>query len=419
LPGQGVRRDRVFSDRTGSVAVIGCLVLPVVIGCAFLGLDYAGALAARERLQSAADAGALSGARQMMVASRSSKSAALSVAEAEVQESLRSAAAVQPGSVRVVASVDDDTGAVTVEVFAKTQSLLAYHVLGRPLDVEARARAMPLADRSMCVLSLKESGVVLRGSGDGGIRANGCVVHANSSHAHALTLDGAAEIAAHSICSVGGYRGSASKVSPAPTIDCPAIEDPLQDRTPPTGGPCNFFSKTINHVSQTWSPGVYCGGMYLNNNAQVTLLPGVYILRKGTLNIEGGASLRGAGVTIVLTQGARLNVLGDSVLDLSAPATGPTAGMLLFANRDTPPSAHRFNSNNARFMLGTIYLPTAELRIGGGAPIADQSPWTAVVTGSLQVVGSAQIVLNTNFDATDVPLPSGLNGKARNLRLLD
>jgi hypothetical protein len=396
------------------------LALPIIIGFVFLGLDYASALAAREGLQRAADAAALSGARQMMVASPSSKFSALSLAEAEVKAGVSAAAALQHGSVRVVASLDDLTRAVTVEVFAETETLLAEHVLGRPVRVNARARAMPLADKSMCVMAIEESGVVLRVSGNGGIRANGCVVHANSTHAQALTLAGAAHINAHSICSVGGYRGSANAMSPAPTTDCPAIEDPLMDRDPPTEGACTFTGKSINHVSQTWTPGIYCGGMYLNNGAKVTLSPGVYVLRGGTLNIEGGASLKGEGVTIVLTQGARLNVLANSELDLSAPATGPTAGLLLFGDRDAPSnSAHQFRSNKARNMLGTIYLPAAELRIGGGAPIADKSPWTAVVAGSLQVDGAAEIVLNTNFDATDVPLPSGLDGRARNLRLLD
>jgi hypothetical protein len=171
-------------------------------------------------------------------------------------------------------------------------------------------------------------------------------------------------------------------------------------------------------VSAEWSPGVYCGGMYLNNNARVTLKPGVYVLKGGTLNVEGKATLEGTGVTLFLTQGARLNILTTSNISLAAPAAGPTAGVLLFGDADLPPtSPHLIQSNNAHMLLGTIYLPGATVRIGGANPIADQSPWTAIVAGRVQLDGSAKVVLNSRFDDTDVPLPSGLKGPARDIRL--
>jgi hypothetical protein len=173
-------------------------------------------------------------------------------------------------------------------------------------------------------------------------------------------------------------------------------------------------------VAATWGPGIYCGGIYLNNGARLTLEPGVYVLKGGTLNIEGGAKLFGEGVTFYMTQGARLNVLQNTMLELSAPARGATAGLLFFGDSRSPPAtAHVFQWQNARLLLGTVYLPRATLRVGGGRPVADRSPWTALVVDRLLVEGDAQIVLNSRFDETDVPLPQGLQTFARNVRLTE
>ncbi len=43
-------------------------------------------------------------------------------------------------------------------------------------------------------------------------------------------------------------------------------------------------------ASYTLSPGVYCGNLVLKPQADVTFLPGIYVIKNGYFEIQGGAS---------------------------------------------------------------------------------------------------------------------------------
>ena len=79
-----------------------------------------------------------------------------------------------------------------------------------------------------------------------------------------------------------------------------------------------------------------------------------------------------------------------------------------------PMRIYRIISNNARLMLGTIYLPTGRLVIDATQPVADQSAYTVVVAQQVNLYEGPNLYLNANYDATSVPVPKGvgpLSGK--------
>jgi hypothetical protein len=86
------------------------------------------------------------------------------------------------------------------------------------------------------------------------------------------------------------------------------------------------------------------------------------------------------------------------------------AGLLFFASRSQSNAVYQVLSNNAHQLLGTIYLPTGQLSIDANQPIADQSAYTAIITRKLTANAGPTIVLNTNYDQTDVPVPNGIRG---------
>ena len=65
-------------------------------------------------------------------------------------------------------------------------------------------------------------------------------------------------------------------------------------------------------------------------------------------------------------------------------------------------------SDNARLLEGTIYLPRGHLYIDADAPIADKSAYTAIIVSRLELFAGPNLVLNADFDATDVPVPEGV-----------
>jgi hypothetical protein len=196
-----------------------------------------------------------------------------------------------------------------------------------------------------------------------------------------------------------------------PLTDCPVISDPLAGRAPPTvSSTCDYTNKVILFQTVTINPGVYCGGLQIDLLANVTMNPGVYVIKGGSFNVIA-ATVKGAGVTIYLT-GANTNldlVLG-STIDLTAPAAGPTAGILIWedAATTTPNITHYIYSTHAHNLLGTIYFPNGNLMIGSPNAVADQSAYTIIVAKTLSLVASPNLMLNANYSATNVPVPAGL-----------
>ncbi len=65
-------------------------------------------------------------------------------------------------------------------------------------------------------------------------------------------------------------------------------------------------------------------------------------------------------------------------------------------------------SNNARNLLGTIYLPQGRLYVAANNPVSDQSAYTIVVARRFTLSEGPTMVLNTNYGATDIPVPNGV-----------
>ena len=67
------------------------------------------------------------------------------------------------------------------------------------------------------------------------------------------------------------------------------------------------------------------------------------------------------------------------------------------------------SAKNAKKLLGTIYIPNGGLAVdGNGNKVADQSAWTIVVAKTISVAQSANLVINSDYSASTVPVPSGV-----------
>ena len=82
------------------------------------------------------------------------------------------------------------------------------------------------------------------------------------------------------------------------------------------------------------------------------------------------------------------------------------AGVLLWYNRNSYNNSGNqwtISSTNVRKMTGAIYIPKDTINFIPKQPIADQSPWTAIIAGSITVGGSAALVLNSDYNAPGAP----------------
>ncbi|MFL5126660.1 MAG: hypothetical protein ACJ8C9_18385 [Microvirga sp.] len=108
----------------------------------------------------------------------------------------------------------------------------------------------------------------------------------------------------------------------------------------------------------------------------------------------------------------------DSIINLSAPKTGTMAGLLIYSDpKAILGNKFKIFSDNARRLLGTIYLPRGDLYVDANKPIADQSAYTVIVARTIELQSGPNLVLNANYGATDVPVPQGVGPTGSNVAL--
>ena len=108
--------------------------------------------------------------------------------------------------------------------------------------------------------------------------------------------------------------------------------------------------------------------------------------------------------------GAELKVDKNTSVELSAPKEGDLAGLLFFQDAATAGSKARFriDINDARVLLGTIYLPKAEFYVDADQPLADQSAYTVIIAEKFKLYSGPNLVLNTDYADTEIPVPTGI-----------
>lgn len=390
----------------GSTATTFAMVLPILATLGVGGIDYAMTFKHRSSLQEIADA-ASTGAAKELVLGATDQTRVKAVAEEIVANGL-SRLGLSGQAYTVTATAIDKMTAVKVDLTQATQVLMTS-VAPDEVSVTSTARLSGII--KLCVLALDEKNsetVFLRQSAK--ITANGCAVISNSANRDGIHLLDSAALAASFVCTAGGAKAAAGQITPAPLMDCPTTADPLADRKPPTVGACTETNKDISSGMVTLMPGVYCGGLKIRGTAVVDLKPGIYVIKDGALTVTDTATLRGRYVGFYLAGASTVfEFTKDSVIDLGAPKDGAMAGLLFFEDRaGNLGKTSRITSDYARKLIGTVYLSRGEFMIDSTRPVADKSEYTAMVVRKLSLQSGPDLVVNSDYEASDVPVPTGL-----------
>ncbi len=397
-------------DRAGGVAVIFGLVLPVLLAVVAAAVEFGLLVHRRDQLQNAADLGAIASARELSLAALSTDGTA-GLARSVILASLSATA-----NVSVDARVDGATVEVTVRDAVKHHFGVFLGASSSQLEVRAVAR---IASTRLCLLALEpEKGRAIDMNRSARLTGQRCSVFSNSKDRAGIVAADSARIDAESTCSAGGIEGKGNFVTP-PTTDCPQIADPLASRTPPAVGACTFSKTVVKGGVQDLQPGVYCDGLKITGGATVTLAPGIYIIQGGKFIVDKGAVLEGEDVGFFLAgKHSTLEFGYDTTINLAAPKTGEMAGILIFDDRAEKTDKHQIYSNNTRKLLGTIYMPNGALYIDAKRPIADKSAYTVVVARTVEIFDGPDLVLNSDYGATSVPVPKGVGPVGSTVRLV-
>jgi Flp pilus assembly protein TadG len=418
----GIFRD----NRAGNVALNFAIAAPALLGFVGVAIDLTNLNQSKTQLQSVADSAALAAAREMRLGN-AAQDTIDQVARNYVNSIVYSTTRLT--GVQTSTSIAADFTNVTVNLVGQTGSLFATRIGVASPSVSASARASVKGGAPLCMVTLKSNSLLMnygiKVGANSSLLAPGCSIYSNNQTPKSLWVNAASRISAATVCAAGGLTGSSVVFTTAPQVDCPVLPDPLASRPDPVSNPkaCDYTGKVVDGGTATLYPGVYCDGLKITGNAAVTLSPGIYTMRDqgwgslGALVVNNGSTLRGTDVGFFFSGASSyMDLQPTSVIDITAPRTGPMAGVLLWEGNDAVWGWHKIESTQARNLLGTIYMPKSQLFITSPNPVADQSAYTIIVAGTLDVANS-NLVLNTNYGATDVPVPSGVGRTAGNVVL--
>jgi hypothetical protein len=288
------------------------------------------------------------------------------------------------------------------------------------VDVKARAVASAIESGDGCIYALDphSSGTF---TAQGSIRLTSeCGILDNSdAPSDAMVAGGGASVQVDNaaVGVVGGVSTSGGgTISPTPITGITHFSDPFtwivpqhwdtatNTVVPCSDGTCETLACEINNEKINKDTilhgGVYCGGIDIEGGSTVTFLAdrGPYILLGGGFKNVGGATLIGNGVTFYntgtgngITKFGSVNFGGNSGSTLSAPTSGPYAGILFFQDRTITghlTDTNQFDGSNFDKLEGTIYSPNSILKYTGNNGI---NAYSYIVGWQIQIKGTADI----------------------------
>lgn len=425
-----------YRELSGNVAIATSILIMPILGMAAYAIDYSIMFHQRLVLQEAADAAALASVRELSLSGANEeviRKVATSYTLSSLGENWQINAVNSPLDIEVNPSRKE--GKVTIDLSYTWKPFIAHLFDNKANPIEVSSTADLAGEALTCIVGLMQPQRLAKSSihldNNAVVKADNCSVFSNSDHKYGLRADANALMKAELICSAGGVftlgNQRSVKFEPKPIVDCPKIDDPLKERRYPSFGGCKETDLVVSS-DQELRPSVYCNGLTIGGDAEVELRSGVYVIKDGPLIVKDGASIKGKGVTFFLTgRDSTFEFHENTTIDLAAAEAGVTAGLLFFEDRRVPYSfdfnpfnyssrakdvrIHKISSNDARNLLGTIYLSKSILMIDANAPVADASAYTAIITGRLWLKEGPELTLNADITDTQVPVPDGLIGK--------
>lgn len=407
---------RALQDRSGGVAILFALAMPVLIGFAALATEVGVWYLQRRTLQTVADVAAMSAAYEILAATGEETSAALQEAE---RHGVTSGPRIEilVNTPPTFGAFAGDANAVEIQIQEQRVLLFAGLFSSETVAIASRAVARVNPDGLACILALDPTAYrAVDVAGTANLSMEGCMLAANSDNSEAVAIRGNAEVSALALVTSGDYSvsGSGELVTTRPPITgAPPLPDPYAGRPVPTGGSCSHtgFSYTNGTLLQLL-PGTFCDGMSIGGQSQVNLAPGEYVVRGGSLSINAGATITcsdctgGRGVTFVLTGSgsnyAMVKINGDANIKLNAPTTGSLAGLLFYQDPTAPRSGENvFNGGAEMNLEGALYFPSQAVAFRGNSSAGSSAGCTQIVARMVGFTGTSNLGSNCTDTGTE------------------
>jgi hypothetical protein len=311
---------------------------------------------------------------------------------------------------------------VTFRVAQRVPQLFSA-ILGNTSGMVVARSTGTLVGATDCIYALNRTVPSAISIGGTASLTSACGIYDNSSATCALSTNGGGVLSAPEY-DVVGTACTQNPLTPTPNAGVAPTGDPLAGLPAPASAPytCNQTYPNGNGNGSTINlqPGVYCGGIQVQNNT-ANFAPGTYILVGGGLTTQDTNShITGSGVTIYNTFDptshnnsantfSPININANSSVNLTATTTGTYAGILFFDDRAAPTGnncgnghqscADNYGGGSSAVYQGTIYDRNNGITLYGNSSLNAQ--YTIVVADTISLVGTSG--LNDNYST----LPGG------------
>jgi hypothetical protein len=193
-----------------------------------------------------------------------------------------------------------------------------------------------------------------------------------------------------------------------------AKPNPYASLTAPTNTSCSYNINGGNYFNSggatyhfTQGLNVFCGNTTIGGNGSSdTFDPGIYYFN-GSLTFSGANVTSASGVTFVVT-GAFSWTDWSGTYQMSAPTSGPTAGILVWqtcGSGGVSPGGQligdQIEGGSILQVSGAIYMPCGALQLSNNAALTTASGGAmSVVVDTLSVTGSASIAASAAGTST-------------------
>ena len=395
----------------GSIAIQTAIMLIAILGMVALGTEITFLLLKHREMQSAADSAAASGATALGLGS-----------PADFRMQARGVA----GASGFTAGVDNTTVTVNspplsgpnagnpdaVEVIISQPQQLSLIKLFRSglFDVGARAVALAQPGYRYCILALDPSAPSTMKILNNAVVTNPtCGVADNSSSTSALevrnnaAVNGPVRVHGEWVLQNNAELNGRPNTQHASPVDDPYADVALQ--TPPA---CTAQSGAAgNMTTVNLNSGHFCAGFNFGNSAVINLAAGEYYIDH-QFAMGNNVTINGTdGVTLIINGNYSVTFSNGATVRLTAPTSGPYAGIAIFGLREATPTVVQTFRNNAVFdVQGAIYFPNQIINFENNSATGF-SKCTQIIGRMITISNNA--ILNNDCDATGVrPIGEGL-----------
>lgn len=390
-------------DRAQAIVLIALAMSTILLGVG-IAIDTGQLYAGRRGVQNAADSAAWAGAVVIQTAGASGFTAATrtAAAAAAVADALRNGYAITAADVNAPpasGTFREDPGFVEVSITASVQT--SFFPGPRSVTVRSVAGATRSGrGNAVHILIGGNSAAALDLTGAGRLDVTGGDISVNSTASASIRIASGGITTGSQATRVAGSPGTsagdAGQVVPAVVANQAAAADPFLTLPGPSttalwGGAYGATPAVLtergavdrNNSNTALSPGIYTGGIRIRGTSNVTMNPGIYILRGGGTDygftVEGTAQVNMASATAGVlifntystypatpgtTSCGQINIDTPGSVTLRPATAGSYAGIVIYQDRQcTTADFARIAGTGTRNLTGTIYVPSAELRI--------------------------------------------------------